>query len=72
MRIHASAERGTCVELLGAERDKRQRRTGWKREGGRDDQTRGGGERWKRVERDEVGVWSAEREWINPCEKEVC
>lgn len=60
MRIHASAERGTCVELLGAERDKRQRRTGWKREGEQDDQTRGGRERWKSVERDEVGAWNAE------------
>jgi len=63
MGIDASAERWTCVELLGAERDTRKRRTGWKR-GERDDQTRGGGERWKRVEMDEVSVWSAESRLI--------
>ncbi len=60
MRIHASAERGTCVELLGVERDSGTRRRGWSSGGETDDQPRAGGESWARVETDEVGVWSAE------------
>ncbi len=60
MRIHASAERGTCVELLGAERDSGPRRRGWSSGGETDDQPRAGGESWAREEMDEVGVWRAE------------
>lgn len=59
MRIHASAERGICVELLGVEQDSGPRRRAWSSGGETDDQPRAGGKRWARVDMDEVGVWSA-------------
>lgn len=52
MRIHASAEHGTCVELLAEE----QSRTGWTAGGQTDDQPRGGADPDRTVETHEVGV----------------